>query len=101
VLRQVDQGELIAEAGRALALPQGGPASDRVLCPDGLSELFGLELAPETEGEAEAAKPRPRKAAKKVAKKAAHKPTKKRAGPATSQAATGKKVRSPKGRKLK
>ncbi len=44
-LRQVDEKDLIAEAGHALALPQAGPAPDRVLGADDLEELFGLELA--------------------------------------------------------
>ncbi len=46
VLRQVDEKELIAAAGHALALPSAGPAADRLLGADGLSELFGLELEP-------------------------------------------------------
>ncbi len=44
VLRQVDEKDLIAEAGHALALPTAGPAPDRILRAEGLSELFGLEL---------------------------------------------------------
>jgi hypothetical protein len=45
-LRQVDEKDLIAAAGHALALPRAGPAPERLLAADGLDELFGLELAP-------------------------------------------------------
>jgi uncharacterized Zn finger protein len=44
-LRKVDEKALIAGAGRGLPLSRKGPAADRVLAADGLSELFGLELA--------------------------------------------------------
>jgi uncharacterized Zn finger protein len=44
-LRKVDEKDLIAKAGRGLPLSKKGPASERVLGTDGLSELFGLELA--------------------------------------------------------
>jgi uncharacterized Zn finger protein len=44
-LRKVDEKDLIATAGRGLPLSQKGPAEDKVLAADGLSELFGLELA--------------------------------------------------------
>jgi hypothetical protein len=43
-LRQVDEKELIAHAGEALAKPGKAPAADRVLSTDGLEELFGLDL---------------------------------------------------------
>ena len=46
VLRQVEEKDLIAEAGHALALPSAGPAAARLLGADGLSELFGLEIEP-------------------------------------------------------
>ena len=49
-LRKVDEKDLIAKAGRGLPLSKRGPAADRVLATDGLSELFGLEM-----GAAEAA----------------------------------------------
>jgi len=44
-LRKVDEKALIASAGRDLPLSRKGPAGDRILSADGLSELFGLEMA--------------------------------------------------------
>jgi uncharacterized Zn finger protein len=44
-LRGVDQGELIARAGKNLPLARKGPAAGRVLAEEGLSELFGIDLA--------------------------------------------------------
>ena len=43
-LRKVDEKDLIAKAGKGVPLSKKGPADDRVLPADGLSELFGLEL---------------------------------------------------------
>ena len=43
-LRWVDEKELIAKAGSGLSISKVGPAADRVLAADGLSELFGLEM---------------------------------------------------------
>ncbi len=45
-LRQVDEKDLITQAGQALARPAAAPASARVLSTDGLEELFGLDLGP-------------------------------------------------------
>jgi uncharacterized Zn finger protein len=62
-LRQVDEKDLIAAAGHALALPSAAPASGRILAAEGLDELFGLELAPaEPAGAAPAPKPRRKRA---------------------------------------
>jgi uncharacterized Zn finger protein len=73
-LRQVDEQDLIAAAGHALALPSAAPAPVRILAPEGLSELFGLELAPaEPEPASRARKPR-RKPARRRRKKAASSP---------------------------
>lgn len=44
-LRKVDERDLIVQAGSGLPLSQKGPAEDKVLAADGLSELFGLEMA--------------------------------------------------------
>ena len=44
-LRGVDQGDLIARAGKDLPLARKGPAAGRVLAEEGLSELFGIDLA--------------------------------------------------------
>ena len=71
-LRKVDEKGLIAKAGKGLPLSKKGPADDKVLAADGLSELFGLELETyednvSTEGTPAAAKPgRVRRAAKAV-----------------------------------
>jgi uncharacterized Zn finger protein len=43
-LRKADEKDLIAKAGKGVPLSKKGPADDRVLAADGLSELFGLEL---------------------------------------------------------
>jgi uncharacterized Zn finger protein len=43
-LRKVDEKDLIAKAGKGVPLSKKGPADDKVLSADGLSELFGLEL---------------------------------------------------------
>jgi uncharacterized Zn finger protein len=72
-LRKVDEKALIARAGRGLPLSRKGPAGDRVLAAEGLSELFGLEMAateevPVPEPARTPAKPaRARRAAKAVA----------------------------------
>jgi len=44
-LRGVDQSELVARAGKGLPLAGKGPAAGRVLAAEGLSELFGIDLA--------------------------------------------------------
>jgi uncharacterized Zn finger protein len=43
-LRKVDEKDLIAKAGKGVPLSKKGPADDKVLAAEGLSELFGLEL---------------------------------------------------------
>jgi uncharacterized Zn finger protein len=45
VLRRVDHAELIGRAGKDLPFSRKAPASGRVLASQGLSELFGIELA--------------------------------------------------------
>ncbi len=44
MLRKVDERELIARAGKRLPLSKQGPAGDRVLAADDLSDLFGLDM---------------------------------------------------------
>jgi uncharacterized Zn finger protein len=43
-LRKVNEKDLIAKAGTGVPLSKKGPADDKVLADDDLSELFGLEL---------------------------------------------------------
>jgi uncharacterized Zn finger protein len=63
-LRQVDEKDLIAQAGAALAKPGKTPASHRLLSTDGLEELFGLDMgAPSAVPDKPARKPPKRKAA--------------------------------------
>jgi uncharacterized Zn finger protein len=45
-LRKVDQQDLIAKAGSALAQQRKAPAGAKVLASDDLSEMFGIEMAP-------------------------------------------------------
>jgi uncharacterized Zn finger protein len=51
-LRKVDEGELIAQAGRGIPLSKAKPSAGRILGGEGLSELFGLELDAPVEAEA-------------------------------------------------
>ncbi len=44
-LRRVHERDLVAKAGSGVPLSKGGPPADKVLGGEGLSELFGLELA--------------------------------------------------------
>jgi hypothetical protein len=55
-LREVDEKDLIAKAGKGVPLSRTGPAAAKVLADDGLSELFSLDL-----GAVEAKKPKPKK----------------------------------------
>ena len=45
-LRGVEQKDLIARAGKGLPLARKAPLAGRLLSEEGLSELFGIELAP-------------------------------------------------------
>jgi uncharacterized Zn finger protein len=47
-LRKVDQQDLIANAGADLSKKGRRPAGAKVLASDDLSEMFGIEMAPET-----------------------------------------------------
>ena len=47
-LRKVDQQDLTANAGADLAKKGRRPAGAKVLASDDLSEMFGIEMAPET-----------------------------------------------------
>jgi hypothetical protein len=44
-LRKVDENDLIAQAGRGVPLSKSVLRADRLLAAEGLSELFGLEMA--------------------------------------------------------
>ncbi len=61
-LREVDEKDLIAQAGKGLPLAKQGPAADRKLGTDDLSELFGLEMARSSEEAKPDATPCPAKA---------------------------------------
>lgn len=61
-LRKLDEKDLIAKAGQGLPLAKQGPAKDKVLAPEGLAELFGLELGMSTEEAASEAAPALKKA---------------------------------------
>lgn len=76
-LRQVKEEDLIVHAGRARPLTRKTPAADRILAPEGLSEIFGLDLAD--------AEPAPAR------RKTPAKPTAPRPGPA-KQAKSRKKA---------
>ena len=70
-LREVDEMELIANAGKGVPLTKDAPAAGKVLAGDDLAEMFGIDMA-----ESEAAPMAPAKAKKKAAVK---KPKKKAA----------------------
>jgi uncharacterized Zn finger protein len=64
-LHEVNEQELIAKAGKALPLANVGPAASKVLGGEDLSDIFGLEMAPGTDGNRPAtigAKPKRQKA---------------------------------------
>jgi uncharacterized Zn finger protein len=44
-LHEVDEGELIAKAGKGMALEKGGPAASKVLGSKDLAGIFGVEIA--------------------------------------------------------
>jgi uncharacterized Zn finger protein len=75
-LREVDEGELIAQAGKALPLAKQAPAADKVLSGANLSDIFGLDMAQSASPVAgpagrKPAKPKPTKKARTVKKKTA------------------------------
>ncbi len=63
-LRKVDENALIAKAGKGVPLSKKGPAADKVLADDQLSDIFGLDL-----GAAEAKEPAPKKPSRPLKKK--------------------------------
>ncbi|MDD5307045.1 MAG: hypothetical protein PHU25_06960 [Deltaproteobacteria bacterium] len=67
-LREVDEKNLIAKAGKGLPLSKKGPAKEKVLAGDDLSELFGLEM-----GTTEPRRAKPNRAAEKNPPKRADK----------------------------
>jgi uncharacterized Zn finger protein len=87
-LRQVDETELIASAGRAAPLSKRGPGADKLLGADDLAGIFGLDMGqsdgpgparPKRTAKKAAAAPKPKR---KAAKKAAAKPVRKKPAPA-------------------
>ncbi len=102
-LRQVDHMELISKAGQGLPLSKEAPPEEKILAEEGLSELFGLELAatsppakPQTKR-----KPKPAGSVSAPAKaSAAQKATLKRTTPGQAKKSAAAKV-SPKSRTLK
>jgi SWIM zinc finger len=60
-LRRVEAQDLIAKAGDGLMLSRKGPAAGRVLPDEGLSELFGIEMAETPRGKAARPPAAPRK----------------------------------------
>jgi uncharacterized Zn finger protein len=87
-LRKVDEKDLIAKAGKGLPLSKKGPAEEKVLAADGLSELFDLELGVSTEDPVPEATPAPKK---KSGPRRAAKPSQE----PTSVAAPAKTARKP------
>ncbi len=85
-LRQVDEKDLIAKAGSDLPLSKTRPSKEKVLADDGLSELFGLDMAALEDDRAPPAPAKPAKGHKTKAKRAAKKtPTKRRIARSSSQ----------------
>jgi uncharacterized Zn finger protein len=84
-LRNVDASQLIAQAGHGLPLTRKGPAAEKILATESLSDLFGLNLADGQSMDAastSAAKPiRPPRA--KTMPRRQNKPGRKAAGPRT------------------
>jgi hypothetical protein len=78
-LRKVDEKDLIARAGVGVALVKKGPAAGKLLEVDGLSELFGIELAGDPA-------PRPKSARREAAARRTGAPKKRRSRePAAAQ----------------
>ena len=85
-LRQVDAKDLIAEAGRNLALPAKGPEASKVLGDDDLSELFGIEIGPsDVASDAKTPEPPPAATPAKAPRKAKKA---KKAAPAKTEASS-------------
>ncbi|MBI5525187.1 MAG: hypothetical protein HY897_02555 [Deltaproteobacteria bacterium] len=78
-LRKVDEKDLIAKAGRGLPLSKKGPAEDKVLAANGLSELFGLEMATSEEELPSAVKTARKRHSANLARRRSSMPTKKKA----------------------
>lgn len=79
-LREVDEKDLIVNAGKALPLAKRAPAAEKVLDDEDLSDIFGLDMAQGTPAKRAAAK----RVVKPVAKRKAAKKTagkKKRGAP--------------------
>ncbi len=87
-LRKVDEQDLIAKAGKGLPLVKKGPAEDKVLAADGLSELFGLELGASSDEPLAEASTLPSKPTR------ARRPAKPRSEPTSARGSSASKKRA-------
>lgn len=103
-LREVDEKELIAQAGRALPLAKQAPAADRVLGGEDLSEIFGLDMAQSANPDSapagrKQATPKPTRKARAAKKKTATAAPKAKRKPRQPAASTPPPKRAPVARK--
>jgi uncharacterized Zn finger protein len=87
-LREVDEAELIVNAGKATPLAKKGPAAGKLLADEDLSAIFGLDMAQSAGPEAEE-KPAKRKGAKKTVPEGKSKPRKKATAKKGAKRSTG------------
>lgn len=83
-LRQVDEQDLVAKAGKGLPMSKRGPSRTKVLAAHRLSELFGLELGTSIEEPTREAMPAPKKA--RQARQAKRRASKRRSASAAGAA---------------
>jgi uncharacterized Zn finger protein len=103
-LREVDEKELIAQAGKALPLAKQAPAADKVLSGESLSDIFGLDMAQSASLDAgpagrKPAKPKPTRKARTAKKKTATATPKAKSKPRPPSASTPPPKRTPSARK--
>lgn len=88
-LRQVDETELLASAGKSTPLDKSGPAAGKLLAAEDLAGMFGLDMASEATTESEPTHPKSTKSPK--AKKAPEPKPKQRPKKKTAKKSTRKK----------